>query len=76
MPYDYSKLDGKITEVFGARYNFAKAMGMSERSLSLKMTCQRPWKDTQISKAAQLLGISQLELGLYFFKLKVQANLT
>lgn len=72
MPYDYSKLDGKITEIFGTRGNFAKAMGMSERSLSLKMTCQRPWKDTQISKAVQLLGILQHEIGEYFFKLKVQ----
>lgn len=72
MQYDYSKLDGKITEIFGTRYKFARAMGMSERSLSLKMTCQRPWKDTQITRAVQLLGISQTEIGEYFFKLKVQ----
>lgn len=72
MAYDYSKLEGKIIEVFGTRGNFAKAMGMSERSLSLKMTCQRPWKDTQISKAVQILGILHSDIGDYFFKLKVQ----
>lgn len=73
MLYDYSKLDGKITEMYGTRGNFAKAMGMSERSLSLKMTCQRPWKDMQISKAVKLLNILQSEIGEYFFKLKVQS---
>lgn len=38
MAFNYNKLSGKIVEVFGTRYNFAKAMGWSERTLSLKMS--------------------------------------
>ena len=36
MAYDYSKLLGRITEKFGTQARFSGAMGMSERSLSLK----------------------------------------
>ena len=35
MAYDYSKLSGKIREVFGTNGEFAKAMGLSERTVSL-----------------------------------------
>lgn len=37
MSYDYSKLRGKIVEVFGKNEPFATAMDMSERTLSLKL---------------------------------------
>ena len=36
MPFDFSKLSGKIVEKYGTQYNFAKAMGLSEHSLSTK----------------------------------------
>ena len=72
MPYDYSKLSGLITEKFGTRGAFAKAMGLSERSLSLKMNCERPWKQSEMIKASELLGFPLEELPLYFFRLKAQ----
>lgn len=72
MPYNYSLLNGKIIEKFGTRYNFAKAMGISERSLSLKMNGETSWKQPQISKAIKLLNISEEDIHLYFFNLKVQ----
>ena len=37
MPFDFSKLSGKIVEKYGTQYNFAKAMGISEHSLSNKL---------------------------------------
>ena len=37
MAFDYSKLRGKIIELFGTQACFAAAMGWSERTLSLKM---------------------------------------
>ena len=37
MAYDYSKLLGRITEKYGTQAQFSGAMGMSERSLSLKL---------------------------------------
>lgn len=72
MPYDYSKLDGKIVEVFKNRQNFAKSLGLSERSLSLKMNGKVPWKQPEIAKICNLLSITENEIGVYFFALKVQ----
>ncbi len=72
--YDYSKLSGKIVEVFGTRYNFAKAMNWSERTLSLKMSGNRDWKQPDICKAIKLLNLSESDIPLYFFKQVAQNN--
>lgn len=72
--YDYSKLSGKIIEVFGTRYNFAKAMGWSERTLSLKMSGIRSWKQPDILKAVDLLKLRVEDIPVYFFKQNVQNN--
>ena len=70
--YDYSKLAGRIIEVFGTRYNFAKAMGWAERTLSLKMNGKREWKQQDISKAVKLLKLLPEDIPDYFFKQKAQ----
>ncbi|MBR1737563.1 MAG: DUF739 family protein [Firmicutes bacterium] len=72
MPLDYSKLKGRIIERFGSQKDFAKAMELSERSLSIKMNNEAAWKQSEILKAVQLLGISESEIAQYFFTLKVQ----
>lgn len=72
MAYDYSKLSGKIIEIFGTRSNFANAMEMSERTLSLKLNNLTSWKQPEITKACRLLGISEFEIKDYFFTLTVQ----
>ena len=46
MYKDYSKLNGAIIEKYGTQYNFAKAMNLSERSISLKLNGKVTWKDT------------------------------
>lgn len=74
MSYDYSKLCGLIVEKYGTQANFARALGISERSLSLKLTGKRPWKQPQISRACELLGIADNEIQLYFFAIIVQRN--
>lgn len=71
MSYDYSKLLGRIVEKQGTRARFASAMDISERSLSLKLNDKVPWKDTEISKACNILDIEDAEMHLYFFKYKV-----
>lgn len=71
MVYDYSKLRGKIVEVFGSAREFAAAFPMSERALSLKMNGGRGWSQTQITRAMELLGISQDEIPAYFFVQRV-----
>lgn len=72
--YDYSKLSGRIVEMFGTRYKFAKAMGWSERTLSLKMSGVRDWKQPDICKAIQRLNLTVDDIPEYFFKKKVQRN--
>ena len=76
MAYDYSKLSGKIIEVFGTRGNFAVAMKMSERSLSLKLNNITSWKQPEITKACKILDLKQCEIKDYFFELKVQETWT
>ncbi len=72
MAFDYSKLRGRIVEVFNTQSNFANAMGWSERTLSLKMNGMRPWKQLDICKAIQLLNLTNEDIPAYFFTLKVQ----
>lgn len=72
MPYDYSELCGDIIKKYGARYRFASAIGLSERSLSLKLNGKVDWKQSEIIKACNLLGISSQDVAKYFFSLKVQ----
>lgn len=72
MSFDYSSLSGKIVEKYGTQYNFAVAIGLSERSLSLKLNNRVRWKDTEIIKAVELLGIDKNLISKYFFKTKVQ----
>ena len=72
MPIDYNKLRGKIVEKYRTQSNFAKAMGFSERTLSLKMNNEVDWKQTEILKAAELLDIVKEEINNYFFTYKVQ----
>lgn len=70
--YDYSKLCGKIVEVCGTQACFANKMGMSERSISLKLNNKVDFKQTEIVKAAEILGISEVDYGAYFFASRVQ----
>ncbi len=72
MAFDYSKLRGRIVEKFGSQMSFAKAMDISERTLSLKMSGKRTWKQPEICLAIKLLGLSNNDIQEYFFNLKVQ----
>ena len=67
----YSKLKGKITEVFGRREAFADAMDFDPSTLSAKMNNIRPWKREEIEKACSLLGIPIEQVHLYFFTKEV-----
>lgn len=70
MAYDYSKLLGRITEKFGTQARFSGAIGMSERSLSLKLNSKVPFKQPEISKACSLLEIGDSDIPAYFLPLK------
>lgn len=72
MAYNYDKLNGRIVEKCGTQQSFAKKMGLSERSVSLKLNNKVPFKQEEISKALDVLGLNADEIAEYFFKLDVQ----
>ena len=72
MAFDYSKLRGKIVEFFDTQQAFAEAMKWSERTLSLKLSGKRPWKQGDICRAIELLHINESDIPVYFFTTKVQ----
>ncbi|UDM78900.1 DUF739 family protein [Vagococcus fluvialis] len=72
MSFNYSVLLGRITEVYGTQYNFAVAIGMSERSLSLKLNNKVPWKAPEIARAIELLNFEEKDIGRVFFNQEVQ----
>ena len=71
MAIDYSKLRGKIKEVYNTQQAFADAMGISRASLSQRLAGAVEWKTPEIIKACELLNIELAEAHLYFFTLKV-----
>lgn len=70
MAFNYSKLKGRIVEKFGTQQAFALAFKWSERTLSLKLNGSRPWKQTDIAKAINLLELKEGDIPEYFFCLK------
>lgn len=67
MPYNYAKLLGRIVEMVGTQSNFANQMGLSERTVSLKLNGKVGWKQNEISKACEVLAIQDMEIPTYFF---------
>ena len=70
--FNYSKLLGRIVECYGKQCVFAAAMGMSERSLSLKLNNIRKWNQLEIFRACELLRIPHNEMSDYFFTTETQ----
>lgn len=72
MAYNYAKLNGKIVEVCGTQSAFAQKMGLSDRTISMKLNNKVAFKQSEITKALDILGISTDEIQTYFFTLLVQ----
>ena len=72
MAFNYSKLKGKIVEKFGTQAAFAKALGVSQRTLSLKMQSKIYFRQDEINKVMHLLEIPLDDTREYFFTQKVQ----
>lgn len=72
MAFDLRKLKGKIVEVYDTQYNFAAAMGWAEKTVSQKINGDSLWRQNEIERAVELLGIPTESIGEYFFTPKVQ----
>lgn len=72
MEFNYSKLKGKIKEVFGTQESFANAMEVSATSISDKLNNKVQFKQKEIDKACVLLKIESAEISTYFFTAKVK----
>lgn len=72
MAFDYSKLRGKIKEVYNTQANFARAIGMGRCSLSQRLNNILDFTGSEMERSAKLLGLSKDEIPIYFFSPEVQ----
>ena len=71
MVYNYSKLLGKIKEVYGTQEKFALALGIGRVSLSQRLNCKLEFSQNEMNRSVELLGLSKADIPVYFFTLKV-----
>ena len=67
MSFDYSRLRGKIVEKYGSQTAFAKALGVSQKTLSMKMNNKIFFAQDEINKTVELLDINPVDIDKYFF---------
>lgn len=72
ITFDYSKLLGRIIEIYGSHYKFAKQLGISTHSLSMRLNGHIAWRDVEIYKSIELLNLKADDIDKYFFKQKVK----
>ena len=72
LQYDYSKLRGKIKEVFGTQESFAEAMCISKATISYKLNGLVEWTQEEMEKAIEILAIPLEEIHIYFFSKKLR----
>lgn len=63
----YSKLRGKIREVFDTQEAFADAMKMNAATISGKLNGRSDWTRAEMELACSLLSIPMIEMHKYFF---------
>lgn len=72
IKFNYNKLRGRIREVFGAEYKFAKALKLPIAKLSRKLNGVDEFTLDEINKTVKLLDIPENEIDRYFFTPEVQ----
>lgn len=65
--YEYRKLIGRIVEKYGTRKEFAKVLGISENSMSLKLNGKTGFSRKDMARWGELLDIDVNDFGVYFF---------
>lgn len=67
MNFNYEKLRGRIREKMRSDTVFAKRLGISKTSLSLRLNNQIHFSQRDIYRSMRILQISPEKLGVYFF---------
>ena len=65
--FNYSKLRGRMVEVFGTIEKTCEAAGLRRDMVSLALNGKRLFTQPEILALAEALQISSAEIGLYFF---------
>ena len=76
VQFDYSKLKGRIKEVFGTQAKFADAIGLSDVSVSNKLNNLVDWGQEDMVNSMEVLMLPITDIGLYFFTEMVENNST
>lgn len=67
MIWDYSKLRGKIREIYVTDEAFADAMGKSRANISQKLNNHVPFTQREMYKACEVLRVDFTEIYSLFF---------
>lgn len=67
IKYNYSKLLGKIKEMYDTQEKFALALGIGRVSLSQRLNGKLEFSQNEILKSCDLLKIKKKDIPLYFF---------
>jgi hypothetical protein len=65
--FNYSKLRGRMVEMFGTIGETAEAAGIRRDALSMALNGKRAFTQAEIAILAQTLQIPSEEVGIYFF---------
>jgi DNA-binding XRE family transcriptional regulator len=69
--WDYSKLRGRIKEIYSTQDAFAEAIGIGRVSLSQRLNGKLEFTNNEIQNACEVLNIETKDIYLYFFAQKV-----
>lgn len=72
--FDYSRLRGKIKEVYGTEAAFAQALKIGRVSLSHRLNNKLEFTTKEIYSSCALLSIPSSDIHTYFFVEKVQKH--
>lgn len=72
LKFTYAKLKGRIIEKFGSQREFAKAVGISECSMTAKLRGHTYFTQPEIFKIIKILDIDPGMVTYYFFTVEVE----
>ena len=74
VQFDYSRLKGRIVEVFGTQDAFAEAIKLGRVSVSQRLNNKLEFSQSEMLRSAEALGFPVSEISGYFFTEKVQKS--